>query len=192
MASRIVTCVKCQATLLGEGFNSGSLQPCPACRTPIRVDVFPALFKAMERGSGAETLLTADEASCYYHPQKRAAVSCESCGRFLCALCDVELNGQHLCPNCLDAGRKKGKLKNLENERTLYDNIALSLAVLPLLIWPFTLITAPAAIFVALRFWNAPSSLVPRTKTRFILAILFALAELGGWCMGIYAVFFRR
>ncbi len=192
MASRNVTCVKCQATLLGEGFNSGLLQPCPACGTPVRVDVFPALFQAIERGPGPETLLTPDEAGCFYHPQKRAAATCESCGRFLCALCDVELNGRHLCPNCLDSGRKKGKLKNLENERTLYDNLALSLAVLPLIIWPFTLITAPAAIFISLRYWNAPTSLVPRTKMRFIIAIFFAGAEILGWCVGIYAAFFRR
>ena len=58
--------------------------------------------------------------------------------------------------------------------------------------WPFTLITAPAAIYVALRYWNAPMSLVPRTKIRFILAILFAGAELAGWSFGVYAVFFRR
>jgi hypothetical protein len=61
----------------------------------------------------------------------------------------------------------------------MYDNMALALATLPaLLIWP-ALIGAPWSLFLVVTRWNAPSSVVPRTKIRFILAALFAVAELG-------------
>jgi hypothetical protein len=36
------------------------------------------------------------------------------------------------------------------------------------------------------RRWNAPSSIVPRTKIRFVLAALFALAEIGFFIFVIY------
>lgn len=36
-------------------------------------------------------------------------------------------------------------------------------------------------IYVVIRYWKAPQSIVRRTKIRFIIAILIALLEIGGW-----------
>ena len=128
------------------------------------------------------------EASCFYHPTKKAVLPCESCGRFLCAICDVELNGQHLCPGCLASGKKKGKLKQLENRRTLYDSLALAVAVYPmLLVWP-SLVGAPIAIYIAIRHWKAPTSVIPRTRWRAVLAIIIALLQIGGWVAMFVAI----
>ena len=46
-----------------------------------------------------------------------------------------------------------------------------------LLTW---LIAALVLGFFVIRYWRAPSSLVPRTRVRYYLAALFALAELAG------------
>lgn len=130
--------------------------------------------------------MTEGEAACFYHPQKKAVLPCDACGRFVCSLCDCELNGQHFCPACLESGKTKGKIKSLENRRTLYDSLALSLSLLPLLIFYFTIITAPMSLFIAIRYWNAPRSLVHRTKIRFIFAVLFSSLQIVGWAIGIY------
>jgi hypothetical protein len=62
----------------------------------------------------------------------------------------------------------------------MYDSIALLLATLPgIIIWP-AFFTAPAALYFVIRYWRAPASLVPRTRIRYYLATLFALAELTG------------
>jgi hypothetical protein len=177
----LIQCPKCQAWLLDGVFNRPDLSPCPACGVPLRVEVFPALFRRVNPGQSGETILVEGESSCFYHPQKKAVLPCQGCGRFLCALCDCELNGQHFCPACLETGKTKGKIKSLENQRTLYDGIALSLAIYPMLIFYFTLVTAPAALFVAIRYWNAPRSIVHRTKIRFVAAIVLALMQIAGW-----------
>ena len=107
----------------------------------------------------------------------------------MCALCDCELNGEHFCPACLESGKTKGKIKSLENRRTLYDTIALSLAILPIVLivfWFLTIITAPMALFMAIRYWNAPRSIVHRTKIRYVLAMIFATLQIAGWGIGIY------
>ena len=142
-------CPKCRGWLTEAHLNRAQLIPCLGCGTPLQVEVFPALFRHFAPGSAGEVLVVENEASCFYHPQKKAVRPCEGCGRFLCALCDCELHGEHFCPACLETGKRKGKIKKLENERTLYDNIALGLALYPLLFFYLTIITAPMSLFVA-------------------------------------------
>ena len=188
MSSLLPSCPACR-TPLGSGmFNLPELTPCPACRVPSQVEIFPALFRPPARGRDGEALMVEGESSCFYHPQKRAVVPCQGCGRFLCALCDCELHGEHFCPACLEVGRQKGRITRLENQRTLYDGIALSVAIVPLLIFYFTIVTAPIALYIGIRYWNAPRSIVHRTKIRLVLAILLATLQILGWGVGIYFI----
>jgi len=177
----LIACPKCRAWLLEDVFNRQALAPCPACGVPVQIEVFPALFRKIAAGPNAQPVMVDGESSCFFHPQKKAVVPCASCGRFLCALCDCEFGGEHLCPACLDAGKSKGKIQALEIKRTRYDSIALGLAVYPMLIFYFTIITAPMALFVAWRYWKAPSSLVQRGHVRAIVAIVIALLQIAAW-----------
>lgn len=181
MTARLSACTKCRAPLPPALYNVPDLRPCPACGAPVKVEVFPAALRPPGPASTGEAVLVEGEASCFYHPAKKAVVPCESCGRFLCAVCDVELNGVHLCAACLESGKKKGRLKQLDNRRTLYDSLALAVAVYPILFWPMTLLGGPIALYIAVRYWNAPSSVVPRTKWRAVLAIIIALVEIVAW-----------
>src|SRR5437867_472628 len=192
MTASSLLCTKCKAPLPETLINRPELTPCPSCAAPLQVEVFPALFRPVVTGRDGEAVLVEGESTCFYHPQKKASVPCDGCGRFLCALCDCELHGKHFCPGCLEMGRKKGKIKSLENTRTLYDSVALSLSLLPLLIFYFTLFTAPAALYVAIRYWNAPRSIVHRTRIRYIFAIILALLQIGGWSLGLYFLFRRN
>jgi hypothetical protein len=129
-----------------------------------------------------DSLQTDDEASCFYHPEKKAVVACESCGRFICSLCEISMAGRRLCPNCMELGRNQEKIAELVTHRSLHDQIALSLAIVPLLIYFITLITAPMAIYFSIRHWKSPTSILPRwSKVRFVFAILIGLLELGIW-----------
>ena len=176
-----IACPKCRAVLGAEFFNQPAWQPCPSCATELRVEIFPALFRE-EIVTPAERVLVAGDAGCFYHPEKKAAVVCEGCGRFLCALCDLDFNGQHLCPSCLEAGRQKGKIEKLQTTRTRHDRIALVLALLPVLIFYLTIFTAPAALFYALWHWKSPGSIAPNhRRLNLIFAILIASLEIAGW-----------
>jgi len=184
--SGLLQCTKCGTPLAENQINQRELTLCAGCGARIQADVFPALFRPQAPGREGEALLVDNEASCFFHPKKKAVLPCEACGRFLCALCDCELQSQHFCPSCLETGRQKGKIKRLEYQRMRYDSVALALAICPLLIFYFTILTAPIALYVALRYWNAPRSLVYRTKWRLVLAIVIATLEIGGWAVGAY------
>jgi hypothetical protein len=184
----MLACPRCDRALPEDFLNAAELRRCPACKTPVMVELFPALLAPRPVGQAGETLLVEGESSCFYHPAKRAVAACESCGRFLCALCDLDLNGQHLCPACLETGKRKGKLKQLDNRRTLYDSLALTLALAPLLIFYFTIITAPAVLYVVIRYWNAQRSIVGRGRWRLVVAAIIALAEIAGWVLIFYSI----
>lgn len=176
-----IACPKCRAVLGAEFLNQPSWQACPSCSVEMRVEVFPALFREEKTASG-ERVMAEGEAGCFYHPEKKAAVVCDGCGRFLCALCDVDFNGQHLCTACLEAGRQKGRIAKLQNTRTRHDRIAIALAVLPILIFYFTIFTAPTALFYALWHWKSPGSIVPsRRRLNLVIAIIIASLEIAGW-----------
>jgi hypothetical protein len=178
MALDSIACAACSWPVPREFWNRDEGVRCRGCGHTMRVVVFPAIDRT-NTGIAPETLQGDTEASCFYHPQSRAAKVCEECGRFLCSLCDLEVEGRHICPRCFESGVSAHKIETAEPRRILYDNLALALATLPfLLIWP-ALIAAPWSLVMVFTRWNAPSSVVPRTKIRFLIAALFALAEIG-------------
>lgn len=181
MANAAIYCPECRAELASDVVHQPEFAPCPACGVALQLSVFPAIHRRQAAGSSGERIMVDGESSCFYHPLKKAVLPCDGCGRFLCALCDCQLNGQHFCPACLETGKTRGRIKSLDNQRTLYDSIALSLAVYPLLIFYFTVITAPMALFVAIRYWKSPPSLVHRGKIRFVVAVILALLQIAGW-----------
>lgn len=181
MSALAIRCGKCQVPLPETFYGLPDLSPCPSCASEVRVEIFPARHRALAAASVAEDILTGEEAGCFHHPEKRAVVSCEECGRFLCGLCDCEIGGQHLCPACLQTGQTKGKIKKLENRRMLWDRVALALAVLPMLVFYATIVTAPAALYISFRYWKTPGGIIPTSKLRFVLAILIAGLQVLGW-----------
>jgi hypothetical protein len=178
-----IACPNCSASWPDTAAELAALTACPACSQSVSVTPFPALFRpATPAAVQPENLLSAGEASCFYHPGKRATVPCSACGRFLCALCDVKLGDRNLCPGCVESGRTKGKLTQLETNRTLWDTCALVLATAPLLLCLYpSMIGAPASIIVAIVGWRKPSSIVRRGRWRLWLALLLSTLQIAGW-----------
>jgi len=46
-----------------------------------------------------------------------------------------------------------------------------------------SVLTAPAAIVLAIYSWSQPTSILPRTRVRSYLAIFFGLAEIAAWTL---------
>ena len=174
-----IVCAACSTPVPRESWNREEGARCLGCGQTVRVSAFPAIDHTT-LGAAPEALHGETEASCFYHPQSRAAQVCAECGRFLCHLCDLEVDGRHICPRCFE------KTGTTDSRRIMYDTFALALATLPgLAIWP-SIVGAPWAIFIVIRRWSTPLSVVPRTKIRYILAALFALTELGFLVFMVY------
>jgi len=182
--SSLVKCSKCQTLLLPNFFNTGELNPCPSCRALLSIEVFPAILIAPV-AVFPESVLVEGESSCFYHPAKKATIVCEGCGRFLCALCDLELNGRHVCPVCLESGQKKAKFKDLENTRMLWDRLVVAVAVFPMLLFWTSFIGAPVALYLVLRYRKAPCSITGKSNLSFVVAGVLAVLQIAAWVLFI-------
>jgi hypothetical protein len=183
IAGATLSCPKCHLALDPASVAAAGEVACAACRSALTVRLFPAFTDPPEAVSTASGERALDgEAACFFHPEKRAAISCERCGRFLCALCDVPFGGKHLCPLCLDAT----KLPDLINRRVVWSHVAAVIGVMPLLLlpmcfplWFLACVTGPTAIILALWKWNAPGSLVHgRRRGMAIAALLGGVLQL--------------
>lgn len=169
--------------------HTSSRETCTGCNAELDLRVFPALTH-VPVGSVAEAVLAADEATCFYHIDKRAAVACDCCGRFLCTLCQLEWGQQTLCPQCLSRAPKATTL--LVRERTLLDSIALTIAGWSFALLYFAFFTAPVAIVLGIMALRRPGSLVRRRKWRAWLAITIATLQLIALIWLIAFVFLRN
>ena len=189
LESSQVACGRCKTPLPPDLFNRSKILPCPNCGTATRVVTFPAFGRKSAGTATVENIVAEGEAGCFFHPAKKAVVACGNCGRFICGLCDLELGGRHLCPNCLESGKQKGKLAEIDHQRTSYGNVALGLALGSLLLGPASLLTAPIVLFLVIRHWKTPGSLVGGSgKKRRIAAAIIAVLQLGGWTAWIVEV----
>jgi hypothetical protein len=182
-----IQCLACSWPIPVDGVPGALALQCPRCFTAIEATFFPAVFRP-KGGAVPEALEAETDASCFFHPRNRAAVACDECGRFLCKLCELEVAGGHVCPDCFNKGVRRGKKAQFEGERTMHDSIALAIALYPLLFWPMLVISAPATLFWIVRNWNRSRSIVPRSRIRFYAAALIAVAEIVGVTMLIITI----
>jgi hypothetical protein len=181
-----VRCSRCNAVLPREVVEAREMALCPDCGAAVTAWVFPAILSRPAPILSAETTAVEGDATCFFHPGKAAVLACSRCGRFVCQLCQVELRGETLCPECITTGMAKKKIAALENRRVCYDSVALTLATWPVVtLWYLTIFTAPAALYIGIRYWKAPLSIVGRTKVRLVLALLLATTEIALWVWGV-------
>ncbi len=181
-ARNSLPCSKCRTVLdvSDMAWGNTSTFPCPSCSTETAMTVFPTVASNPLEGLQAETVIFEEEAGCFYHTDNKAVSACESCGRYLCSLCDINFSGQHVCAKCLETSKKKGKNKKIVRSYVLYDEMAVKLSVYSLLpfLWFAAPIMAAAALYLSIRYWKEPCGIIPKSRTRLLIAGILALLEI--------------
>ena len=187
----VLNCPSCEDPIPERYWNEpGNF--CRRCGLPVMARVYPAAYR-QRPVTTVEAVEEGAEASCFNHPSNRASAACDQCGRFMCAVCDIEINRTHICPTCLEAGATKKTIAGLDNRRVLYDSVALGLATWPALTIYLALFTGPVAVYLAIRYWKAPLSVVRGSRWRFVVAAMLGTAQFLGFVAIIWiAVAFGR
>jgi hypothetical protein len=166
-ASGTVACPSCGGAVTPTGAPSG-FQSCPYCDKRLRIQVWPVVRQKTNAASAMP-----EHATCFFHPEKAFEACCQRCGRFVCALCDLQLGAEHVCPTCFDRGRadsglQRGGTAEWRHRDILYDSIAVTIGWGWILVWPLIIAALPATIVLHVKFRKAPRSyLIPRSGWRF-------------------------
>ncbi len=161
----VVPCPRCAGDV-APAANTES-QTCPHCKERLQIRVWPVV----RQNTNAPTAL-ADQATCFFHPDKAFQACCQRCGRFVCALCDLQLGAEHVCPACFERGRGDSSAEDDKAEwryrDVLYDSIAVTVGWGWILFWPTIVAAIPAVIFLHVKYRKAPRSyLIARSGWRF-------------------------
>jgi hypothetical protein len=180
-----LACPECGFELKPYFRESTEYRPCHVCGRETSVWSYPACFLPAQAITAADLRRDEEDAACFYHESRKAVQVCSQCGRFVCALCAAQIGNDVLCPSCLVPGERRpgarGSADRLERERTLYDSIALMVAIVPALTVWLSIVGGPAAVYIVLRYWKRPAGLVRRYRWRKWLALGLGLAQTGGW-----------
>ena len=183
-----LTCPRCSASLPFNLFVAGQPGECPACHAQVDAYVFPNFHK--KPASRPLIHLAEDnQAVCYFHSRYRAMHPCDYCGRFLCEICVISVGSRLLCAECLSQLRKQRDETGLVQFAALYDNVALFLVIVPVLtlfFWFLTIFSAPVSLFLSFYYWSRQWNLLPRSRIRFVIAILVSLLLITLWALAIY------
>ncbi len=185
-----ITCPKCGNPIIEAYHNTHRLESCIYCGQKNMVFAFPALHKSTNQTATSNPIDEGD-AACFFHPQKKAVIPCETCGRFLCGLCDINFNGKHVCAACLESAKSKKKDVSLETTRTRYDNILISLAILPAFFVFPTVITGPLTLILGIYWWKRPRGLINKGTFSYFLALFLATLQCLVWLSILAAHFYK-
>ena len=181
-------CPRCGGYLDLDRLPAGE-QICPGCggtflATPFRPPEARARVDSVAE-AGPEGAVP-----CARHPGNAAAGNCTRCGVFMCSLCEIDIEGQELCPGCFDRLSAEGSLLSAQTRIRDFRGMALSLGILGLLASCFGLITGPLTLFFVAqasrqrRLWSEKGGIAS-----LVVAALLGVAQIAFGAFLVFAMF---
>ena len=169
MSLNLIRCDRCGLPVEYTAWNTGVFHRCP-CGANLYARTYPLLESPLAGGRAGSDLSAEDQSCCFYHPQKQAVVACDTCGRFLCDLCDLAAGARHVCGQCFARAMNESTDDQFCSRRPTHDQAALTLAIIPL--------TAPLGIYHAIRHHNSPGSVLGVRKGLMAAALIVGLINI--------------
>lgn len=169
-------CPSCRSGLHVQTSSRRLAERCPVCGSEVEATLFPRLRAALPPPSSP---LAVDGGSvCSFFPELKASKVCDECGCLLSEKAAVSWADGDYCLPCLHRLREERREGDFIARASLHDHRALALVTL---LAPFTLFTAPLALFILLRYRKERASFTPRGRARWWLAFVLSLLWIGLW-----------
>lgn len=171
------------------GFSPGaSSTTCMACRKPVNALLFPRAIIPFSPPPLIQSSPAPGDAVCFFDPTQKATSLCDQCGVLVSDAWSAHWGSRKVCLRCLEKLRESKRDSSFESSRLMWDNICLLLSsTIFILIFPyFAIIAAPTALILGIRSWNSPRSLIPRSRFRLIIALVFSAIQVIAMLVGIF------
>jgi hypothetical protein len=107
--SALVRCPVCYSMMSGPWIEGGeTLRNCERCHEFLRISGFPTLLIAPPLPMQPGVRAMEGDATCFFHPEKRAERPCDRCGRFLSRLSQGRRRGDRCRAGAGDEARLLG------------------------------------------------------------------------------------
>jgi hypothetical protein len=168
-------CPHCRKSLAFEELHDGEAR-CPHCGRAFEARRFLPPLRVVS----IATLDASVEAAtpCANHARNAAAASCQRCGIFICALCEIAIGADRFCPACFDRLAAEKALPALQLRFRDYARLAVSTALLGIL--GSVVLGIPlgiASLLFAIRGFRSAQQ-EQRPYGTLLLAIVLALASI--------------
>jgi hypothetical protein len=118
-------CPLCTAPLELDTLRAGATQ-CPSCSRTFEATPFQPVDYRHEAVQVVTQTPDGVAAACANHARNAAVTSCQRCGLFICALCEMNVGDASYCPSCFDRVHAQGTLQERYRD---YASMAVSAVV---------------------------------------------------------------
>lgn len=185
-------CPRCGVALTADWIRTGTVL-CPYCGRNFEATAFTPPQRTQAVTAEVVTVGPEGANACANHTRNAATASCQRCGLFICALCDMNVGAGSYCPSCFERVRTEGTLQAAARRYRDYAMMARTSAVVGLL-FSFIFLGLPfgaVAVFYAIKARKQRReegrSLAGVTLV-MILGILEVLAGIAGVGFIIWAI----
>ena len=178
-----MSCPKCRKDMTVVYSGNQIAQVCSVCAATLQFYLFPGLLRKADGEADSTSMLSGSgDATCHFYPELKAEIVCDECGCFLSEKASIKWGSRDLCMPCLHNLREKKRSIDFQAKTKVYDNRALALVT-----WlaPFTLFTAPIALFILIRHRKESLGFIPRSKARWWLAMVLSILWIVAWITGL-------
>jgi hypothetical protein len=172
------TCPRCRKDFDHARIRSGR-QICPQCNGSFEALRFDppevrAVVQAVEL-SGPE-----GATACSSHRGNVAASNCGRCGVFMCELCQIDTDGQLLCPGCFDRLSAEGALPSARTTFRDYGRMGVTYVAAGIFLWFLAAPLGLGAIYAGVQEIRQRRRIGEGSLARAWVAIVLGLVEVAG------------
>lgn len=125
-------CPRCAGTLTADWLRSGAIM-CPYCTRGFEATAFNPPERKAEVTTEVTDVGPDGANACANHARNAATASCQRCGLFICALCEMNVGTGSYCPTCFDRVRTEGSLLPAARKYRDFAGLARTCALIGLL-----------------------------------------------------------
>ena len=156
------------------------LVTCPKCDNYFEAHVFTPPEQRLRVVPVVAATGPAGANACANHPGNTAVTSCQRCGLFICALCDMNLGTGSYCPTCFDRVRSEDQLAPAKTRYRDYAGLARVMVVAGLFFWFLSLLFGALGVYYARKGIKQRREAGDSALGMYVVMLLAIMELLGG------------
>lgn len=164
-------CPRCSVALTADWIRTGAIT-CPYCSGAFEATAFNPPPRRQIVTTEVMTVGPDGANACANHTRNAATASCQRCGLFICALCDMDVGAGSYCPTCFERVRTEGTLQSAARRYRDFATMARSAAIAGLF---FSIMLLGLPFGAAAVYYGVKARKQRRNEGRSVVGVTFTM-----------------